>query len=313
MMIFYIVSFFTSFKAKTVAIISLAICFTIEFSQLLNFELLNSIRASVFWRLVFGQWFLISNFLLMLVKFLFDWFWGGENYSYLIRQNNTMDIVKLEKTLWKSACKIWWNEWLKLSNLSEPILGLIFLKFAQVKFNKVNDNVIREAEASYNWRKRTLRPEHYHAKWVIYLWEKSRYDYLLNLPESANIWKEINEAMREIEELNPELKGILPKSYNLFKEKSTLIDLLKNFNSISEDIEWDAFGGIYEFFLGKFALWEWQKGWEFFTPTSIVKLIVEIIEPYHGKIYNPACGSGGMFVQSLNFIKEHKKVWDEAA
>lgn len=222
-----------------------------------------------------------------------------------------MDIIKLEKTLWDSACKVWWNEWLKLSNLSEPILGLIFLKFAQVKFDKAKIELEKEYNNS-NWRQRELRPDHYHAKWVIYLWAHSNFNYLLHLPESENLGKAINEAMKEVEENNPDLKWILPKSYNLFKEKSTLIDLLRNFNSIPDDIEWDAFWGIYEYFLGKFALWEGQKWWEFFTPTSIVKLIVEIIEPYHGKIYDPACGSGGMFVQSLNFIKEHKKIWEEA-
>lgn len=222
-----------------------------------------------------------------------------------------MDIIKLEKTLWDSACKVWWNEWLKLSNLSEPILGLIFLKFAQVIFDKAKIELEKEYSNS-NWRQRELRPDHYHAKWVIYLAEHSNFNYLLNLSESENLWKAINDAMKEIEENNPDLKWILPKSYNLFKEKSTLIDLLKNFNSIPDDIEWDAFWSIYEYFLWRFALWEGQRWGEFFTPPSIVKLIVEIIEPYHGKIYDPACGSGGMFVQSLNFIKEHKKNPSEA-
>ncbi|MFU8766389.1 MAG: N-6 DNA methylase [Candidatus Methanoperedens sp.] len=90
-------------------------------------------------------------------------------------------------------------------------------------------------------------------------------------------------------------------------ENSTLVELLKTFNSVPMDIEGDAFGKIYEYFLGKFAMSEGQKGGEFFTPTSIVKLIVEIIEPYHGRIYDPACGSGGMLVQSARFVKNHKK------
>ncbi len=112
--------------------------------------------------------------------------------------------------------------------------------------------------------------------------------------------------MRAIETENEELRDVLPKNYQGF-EKSTLVELLKTFNSIPMDIEGDAFGKIYEYFLGEFAMTEGQKGGEFFTPTSIVKLIVEVIEPYHGRIYDPACGSGGMFVQSARFVQNHKK------
>ena len=104
--------------------------------------------------------------------------------------------------------------------------------------------------------------------------------------------------MRAIEVENEE---ILPKTYNHL-DNSTLVELLKTFNSVPMDIEGDAFGKIYEYFLGKSAMSEGQKGGEFFTPTSIVKLIVEIIEPYHGRIFDPACGSGGMFVQSARFV-----------
>jgi len=112
--------------------------------------------------------------------------------------------------------------------------------------------------------------------------------------------------MRAIESENEELKDILPKTYNHL-DNSTLVELLKTFNSVPMDIEGDAFGKIYEYFLGKFAMSEGQKGGEFFTPTSIVKLIVEVIEPYHGRIFDPACGSGGMFVQSARFVGNHKK------
>jgi type I restriction enzyme M protein len=112
--------------------------------------------------------------------------------------------------------------------------------------------------------------------------------------------------MRAIEPENEELKDILPKTYNHL-DNSTLVELLKTFNSVPMDIEGDAFGKIYEYFLGKFAMSEGQKGGEFFTLTSIVKLIVEVIEPYHGRIFDPACGSGGMFVQSARFVENHKK------
>jgi len=111
--------------------------------------------------------------------------------------------------------------------------------------------------------------------------------------------------MRAIEADNEELRGILPKTYNHL-ENDTLFTLLKTFNSIAMDIEGDVFGKIYEYFLGKFAMSEGQKGGEFFTPTSIVKLIVEVIEPFHGRIFDPACGSGGMFVQSARFVENHR-------
>ena len=116
--------------------------------------------------------------------------------------------------------------------------------------------------------------------------------------------KAVNDAMKEIESENKELAGILPKSFQNLDSRS-IITLLKNFNQIPDDIEGDAFGRIYEYFLGKFAIADGSGGGEFFTPTSIVKLIVEILEPYKGYIYDPACGSGGMFVQSVEFIKRH--------
>jgi type I restriction enzyme M protein len=128
----------------------------------------------------------------------------------------------------------------------------------------------------------------------------------LKLPEGENIGKAINEAMKSIEAENEELKDVLPKSYNRL-ENDVLIALLKLFSSIQMDIEGDVFGKIYEYFLGKFAMAEGTRGGEFFTPTSIVKLIVEVIEPYHGRLYDPADGSGGMFVQSAKFVERHKK------
>jgi type I restriction enzyme M protein len=116
--------------------------------------------------------------------------------------------------------------------------------------------------------------------------------------------------MKAIEAENEDLRDVLPKTYTTL-EKSLLISLLKNFSSIPMNIEGDAFGKIYEYFLGNFAKAEGQKGGEFFTPTSIVKLIVEIIEPYHGRILDPACGSGGMFVQSAAFVEHHRKSVNE--
>jgi type I restriction enzyme M protein len=129
---------------------------------------------------------------------------------------------------------------------------------------------------------------------------------LLNLPEGENVGKEINEAIADIEKHNPHLAGVLPRTYQIFN--STLLkQLLKKVSEIPETLEYDAFGRIYEYFLGEFARTEGQKGGEFFTPSSIVRLIVQILEPYHGRVLDPACGSGGMFVQSARFVQEHRK------
>jgi type I restriction enzyme M protein len=139
----------------------------------------------------------------------------------------------------------------------------------------------------------------------MFLPEAARFSNLLNRPEGADIGRAINEAMKAIEEENPDLKDVLPKSYNRL-DNAMLVTLLKKFNAIAMDMEGDAFGRIYEYFLGQFAMSEGRRGGEFFTPVSLVKLIVEIMEPFHGRILDPACGSGGMFVQSARFVAEHK-------
>ncbi len=146
----------------------------------------------------------------------------------------------------------------------------------------------------------------YHAAGVIYLPENARFAELLSLPEGANTGQAINDAMRAIEKENPDLADVLPKTYHILDSR-TLAELLKVMASIPMDKGGDTFGLIYEYFLGKFAMTEGQKGGEFYTPTSIVKLIVEILEPYHGRILDPACGSGGMFIQSARFVEEHRK------
>ncbi|MBU3965850.1 MAG: type I restriction-modification system subunit M [Euryarchaeota archaeon] len=207
---------------------------------------------------------------------------------------------EIEKRLWGAADELRANSKLKSSEYSVPVLGLIFLRYADHKFTVAQ----KELEGKSTSR-RAIGKTDYQARGVLYLPEASRFSRLLNLPEGADIGKAINEAMRAIESENEELKDILPKTYNHL-DNSILVELLKTFNSVPMDIEGDAFGKIYEYFLGKFAMSEGQKGGEFFTPTSIVKLIVEVIEPYHGRIFDPACGSGGMFVQSARFVGNHK-------
>ena len=135
----------------------------------------------------------------------------------------------------------------------------------------------------------------YQAEGVLYLPDEARFSHLLTLTEGANLGKAIATAMALVEEHNPELKGVLPRGYNLLPN-ATLVELLRLLAPL--DLEGDAFGKVYEYFLGNFALKEGQKGGVFYTPTSIVRLIVEILQPFHGRIFDPACGSGGMFVQS---------------
>ena len=211
----------------------------------------------------------------------------------------------LEKHLWDAADQFRANSGLKAQEYSGPILGLIFLRFAELRFAAQRAK-LGKAGASTRRGSRLDEPAAYHAEGVLYLASEARFDHLLTLPEAADIGAKVNAAMREIEKHNPQLGGVLPKSYNLFTG-TLLKELLKKVSEIPASVDFDAFGRIYEYFLGEFARTEGQKGGEFYTPASIVKLLTEIIEPFHGRILDPACGSGGMFVQSARFVAEHKK------
>ena len=207
----------------------------------------------------------------------------------------------IESRLWEAADELRANSELTSAEYSAPVLGLVFLRYADHKFMEVA-NALEGAESG----RRTIGAADYQAKGVLYLPETARFSSLLQLPEGGNIGGAINDAMRAIESDNPDLKDVLPKTYNRF-ENSLLKELLKTMNSVAMDIEGDAFGKIYEYFLGHFAMSQGQQGGEFFTPTPIVKLIVGIIDPFHGRIFDPACGSGGMFVQSARFVEEHQQ------
>ena len=215
---------------------------------------------------------------------------------------------EIEKRLWSSADQLRANSRLKPSEYSVPVLGLIFLRYADHRFTEAKKTL--ESTAMSTGSRRSLSKTDYQARGIMYLPEQSRFSYLLKLPEGENIGRAINDAMKAIEAENEDLKDVMPKTYNRL-ENSTLFALLKLFSEIPMDIEGDVFGKIYEYFLGKFAMAEGQKGGEFFTPTSIVKLIVEVIEPYSGRIFDPACGSGGMFVQSAKFVEKHQKTPDD--
>ena len=221
------------------------------------------------------------------------------------------NIKDLENRLWKAADHLRANSPLRLNEFAEPVLGLIFLKFAGVRHSKTAKELTQRRKkktknlsgASIS-RERPVSSVDYHARGTLFVSEKAMFSYLIELPEGTDMGKAVNNAMKAIEAKNKELAGILPKTFQKLDNRS-IIALLKNFNQIPDDIEGDAFGRIYEYFLGKFALADGTRGGEFFTPTSIVKLIVEIIEPYKGRIYDPACGSGGMFAQSHEFVRRH--------
>lgn len=211
----------------------------------------------------------------------------------------------LEKRLWAAADQLRANSNLSSAQYSQPVLGLIFLRLAEVRF-ATKQAKLAKASASSRRGSRVEEVAAYHADGVVYLTPRARYDYLLTLPEGDDVGQAVNDAMRDIEKQNPQLAGVLPKSYNLF-ESVLLKELLKKFSEIPSSLDYDAFGRIYEYFLGEFARAEGSHGGEFYTPSSIVRLLADVLEPFNGRILDPACGSGGMFVQSARFVAEHKK------
>ena len=209
-----------------------------------------------------------------------------------------------KEELWGSADKLRANSSLKYSEFAKPVLGIVFIRYADYKFKKINQELEKQEKDSI--RRRKISETDYIERGAIYLPEKARFSYLLKLPERKNIGLAMNEAMKAIEEYNDDLKGVLDIDYQKIR-KDTLIALLNQFSTMEFYTREDIFGEIYEYFLGKFALKEGQRGGQFFTPESLVKLIVEVLEPNHGRIYDPACGAGGMFIQSANFLRKQGK------
>ena len=221
------------------------------------------------------------------------------------------DIKRLEDQLWEAADTLRANTDLKPNEYATPVLGLIFLKFADNKYAAYEETIKAEFEELKNTRLAKSIEDIAITHCGFYLPPQARYKYLLELPESADLATKIADAMQSIEDFKKDDKfvDVLPKDEyaafsRLAESKAALKGLLRSFSNIPTDASGDVFGRIYEYFLGKFALSEGQKGGEFFTPTSVVKLMVEVIEPYHGTVYDPACGSGGMFVQSLHFVED---------
>lgn len=208
----------------------------------------------------------------------------------------------IEESLWDAANKLRGS--IEPSEYKHVVLGLIFLKFASDKFEERREELIAEGKEKYLEMK-----DFYNMKNVFFLAETSRWSFIIKNAKQDDIALKIDTALNQIEKNNPSLRGALPDNYfsRLGLDKSKLASLLDTINKIDtqKDKSQDVVGRVYEYFLSKFALAEGKGKGEFYTPKSIVNLIAEMIEPYKGIIYDPACGSGGMFVQSIKFIESH--------
>ena len=211
----------------------------------------------------------------------------------------TTDLAKVRATLWAAADELRANSKLTPVQYRDPVLGLVFLAYAENRFEAIRADVESKASA-----RNPATVADYKAKSVLYVPDESRLSYLVGLPEGDDIGKAVDDAIKAIEASNPELKDILPRGYQKL-ERPTLIELLRLFAPLPTQLEGDAFGFIYEDFLSNFAAQEGKGGGEYFTPYSIVRLIVEILEPFQGRVFDPACGSGGMFVQCAKFVERH--------
>lgn len=212
-----------------------------------------------------------------------------------------------EKMLWQSADKLRKN--IDASEYKNIVLGLIFLKYISDSFEDLYNKLVEGLGEFEN-----ADPEdadEYKAKNVFFVPEKARWSFLQSMAKQPEIGQYLDEAMVAIEKENSSLKGVLPKVYarpNLDKQNlGGLIDLISGIKiGDAESKSNDVLGRVYEYFLGQFALAEGRKGGQFYTPSSIVKLLVEMLEPYSGRVYDPCCGSGGMFVQSEKFVEKHQ-------
>ena len=219
-------------------------------------------------------------------------------------------LKKLEGDLGDAADSLRANSDLKASEYSTPVLGLIFLKFADNAYHRHEAAITAEHERLAGTRAEREMSAIAIEQCGLYLPDHARYGHLLNLPESEDAAKAIKAAMKAIEEHKPELDGVLPTDEydRLTRTDRTLPHkLLKLFANIPDDASGDVLGQIYEYFLGRFALAEGQGGGTFFTPRSVVQLMVAVLQPERGTVFDPACGSGGMFVQSAHFAEEHQR------
>jgi len=213
-----------------------------------------------------------------------------------------VDLQDLSRRLFKTAETLWTNTGLRPDQYAQPVLALIALRQMEAKFLLVDAAL----KPKFTGRLKPT-PDAYQAAGAMFVPDIARFSRLLALPGNANLGAELTAAMDAIVEANPELAGVMPRGYAALPNK-VLADLLRLLAPL--DVEGDAYGLIFEYFMGEFASAFMQKGGEYFTPASIVKLIVEVIEPFHGAILDPACGSGGMFVHSAEFVRRHHKAPD---
>ena len=210
--------------------------------------------------------------------------------------------ISMEEALWKSADKLRGS--VEPAEYKHVVLSLFFLKFASDKFEAQRQRIIREGREKF-----IDNIAFYTKDNVFYLPEESRWSYIMQNAKQDDIALKIDTALYTIEKTNPALRGALPDNYysRLHIDTAKLASLLDEINKINtDDKENDIIGRVYEYFLGKFALAEGKGKGEFYTPKSIVNLIAEMIEPYDGILYDPCCGSGGMFVQSIQFVEAHQ-------
>jgi len=213
-------------------------------------------------------------------------------------------LRKLENELWRAADQLRANSKLTASEYSMPVLGLIFLRHAYNRFLVVKEQIEAELPVHPQRGRKSITKEDFLSKNSIFLPKIARFDYLIELPESKDTGEALDDAMKAIEDEYSNLKGVLPKNYSIFS-KDLLQELLRIFNKeVLRNATGDLFGKIYEYFLNKFAMTGAQEGGEFFTPLSLVQMIVNVIEPDHGIVFDPALGSAGMFVQTGYFIEQ---------
>ncbi len=222
-----------------------------------------------------------------------------------MQSKNNGGNLGFEEKLWKAADKLRSN--MDAAEYKHVVLGLIFLKYITDAFNELHGKLTREKSQGAD----PEDPDEYLAENVFWVPKEARWDYLQSQAKQPSIGKTLDDAMISIERANPSLKGVLSKEYareSLDKQRlGELIDLIGTIGlGDSESRGKDILGRVYEYFLGQFADAEGKKGGQFYTPKSIVQLLVEMIEPYKGRVFDPCCGSGGMFVQSEKFVAAHE-------
>ena len=210
--------------------------------------------------------------------------------------------IEFEKSLWNAACVLWGH--IPAADYRKVIVGLIFLRYISYAFEKRFNELIAEGDGFEN------DPDAYVEENIFFVPENARWDKIAVAAHTPEIGTVIDEAMREIEADNKKLKNVLPKNYSspdLDKRVlGEVVDMFTNINMSDVDSSKDLLGKTYEYCIAQFAAYEGVKGGEFYTPSSIVKIIVSVLRPFSNcRVYDPCCGSGGMFIQSERFIQAH--------